>query len=588
MLSLPAFCWCLISSLLYWLCFFPVNAGWLGWIALVPLGWVLQQYIMTGSPPLQGGVGGGADQASTLHASTPPNLPLSRRGTNTRWFHRPLLAAWLGGLAFCLMAFRWICLASAPMIAVYIVLSLIISLQWYLFFLFTRIVHLRLRLPWFLAGAIVWTALEYIRSQIYIGYSWYSLGHTQHEEVMLTQCADLAGVYGLSFIVMLVNLSLARVTLKRTLATVCWELVPAVILVGLASWYGFVQLQSDAANLTPPQTPRIAILQGNQPQDLRNDPEKWRTIDVTYFNLGEAAVRYRPELIIAPETCLSFSWIRMDGDVVPEFAARKFPEFPWDRMVQNCRAWLKFHTERWNTDLLFGFNTFDLHHNNIKHTNSAILFLKNGKEAGIYDKIVCLPFGEYIPLAETLPFMKLLSPYKYEYTIQPGTELTTLSWREYRIAPLVCYEDSVHDQCRNFVRLHHPHFFVNMSNDGWFKGSEEHEQHLVNARFRCIENRRSMVRSVNMGISCIIDPLGRVIALPATVPPRPDDKGAIPAVDLKGSEWRQAKDREGILIGSVPLSDETSIYTRYGDVLPWACWVVMIAGVVFNLLRRKV
>jgi apolipoprotein N-acyltransferase len=558
MLHLPAFCWCLISSLLYWLCFFPVNAGWLAWIALVPLGWVLQLYV----------------------TDTPSE-------TKPRWARRPLLAAWLGGLAFCLMAFRWICLASTPMIAVYIVLSLIISLQWYLLFLFTRIIHQRLRVPLFLAGALVWTALEYLRSQIYIGYSWYSLGHTQHDEVMLCQCADLAGVYGLSFMVMLVNLALARVTVQRTIASVMWELTPAVILVGLASWYGSHRLQFDAQNLNPPRTPRIAVLQGNQPQDLRNDPEKWRKIDETYVHLGDQVLAYRPELIITPETCLSFSWIRLQGDQIPPYARERMAELPWERMLSYCRSWLAAMNQRWNTDLLFGFNTYELHADRLRHTNSAVLFSKTGAELGCYDKIICLPFGEYIPLAETLPFLKLLSPYKYEYTIQPGTELTALKWRDYRIAPLVCYEDTAHDLCRAFVLKHNPHFLVNLSNDGWFKGSEEHEQHLVSARFRCIENRRAMVRAVNMGLSCIIDPLGRVVALPTTEPVKANDSGAIPAIELKGSDWHQAKNREGLLISTVPLSDEVSFYTRHGDLLPWACWAVMVAGVVLGLMKRR-
>ena len=130
-----------------------------------------------------------------------------------------------------------------------------------------------------------------------------------------------------------------------------------------------------------------------------------------------------------------------------------------------------------------------------------------------------------------------------------------------------------------------PSFFVNISNDGWFKGSEEHEQHLVCARFRCIENRRSMVRSVNMGISCIIDALGRVVALPAPVPLQGNP--GVFVSNAPGSTWHEVKGKEGLLIGTVPLYTQISLYTRLGDVLPWICWGMMTVALVLSFLRRK-
>lgn len=553
MLGLPAFSWCLISSLLLWLSFFPVNAGWLGWIALVPLGFVLQQYVD------------------------------GTRGT--RWFHRPLLSAWLGGLVFCLIAFRWICLASTPMIAVYVGVCLIISLQWLFFFVFTKLLHKNLRVPFVLAAAISWVAVEYFRSQLWFGYSWYYLSHTQHDELYFIQAADLAGAFGLSFIMAMVNMALARLILQRSLNSVTWELIPAVLLVGIACWYGSMRLAEDAEILPRPQTPRIAVLQGNQPQDLRNDAEKWKTIDRTYFELGEEASRFHPELMIAPETCLSHTWMRLKDDTIPEWALKQFPRI--ENAVAYGKSWAKQSAERWRSALLFGFNTYDLRGDSLRHTNSALMINREGQQAGIYDKIVCLPFGEYIPWAETLPFMKLLSPYPYEYTVRPGTEVNVLEWQRYRLGVLICYEDSVHNLCRQFVLEQNPSFFVNMSNDGWFKGSEEHEQHLVNARFRCIENRRSMVRAVNMGVSCIIDGMGRMVALPTTVPMPEGDKGAISAYDVKSSHWRETKDRTGILIGSVPIYTQLTLYTRFGDLLPWACWALVLVAVGMSIMKRR-
>lgn len=534
--NVPALVWCLLSSLLLWLAYFPVNWGPLGWVALIPMLVVLKKYVG--------------------HAV--------RAEANGKWFNRPLLSAWLGGLAFCLVAFQWIRLASAPMYATWFVLALVVSLQWLFFFLFARLLHQTVKLPLLVAAPIVWTALESIRSQIWIGFEWYYLAHTQHEETAFTQGADLFGVYGLSFVMVMVNVALWRTVTERTLRVITCELVPAVALVGLLGWYGTRIIQDDAQQLNQPITPRIAVLQGNQPQDLRNDPDMWKTIDPKYKELGDAAAKHHPALIIAPETCLSFPWIRLRDEQFPAGGTEKLQD-----AINKCRAWIYQQATAWKADLLFGFNTLDFSVQPFRHTNSALLFDQQGRERGCYDKIVCLPFGEYIPWAETLPFMKWLSPYDYEYTIKPGTKINTLTWGQYRIAPLICYEDTVHDLTRDFMLLESPHFFINLSNDGWFKGSEEHEQHLVCARFRCIETRRSMVRAVNMGVSCIIDGLGRIVALP---------EGC--------NTWRDAKNHEGILIGSVPLYRQSSLYVRWGDVLPWTCWGVLALTLGISFFRR--
>ena len=110
-------------------------------------------------------------------------------------------------------------------------------------------------------------------------------------------------------------------------------------------------------------------------------------------------------------------------------------------------------------------------------------------------------------------------------------------------------------------------FLVNISNDGWFDGTEEHEQHLAICRFRAIETRRSVVRAVNMGISAVIDPDGRVIELPRKL----DEQGqpTIPA-----QSWSGSKKVEGVVLSAVPIDTRQTLYARLGDwvaggVLGW-------------------
>src|SRR4029079_14541335 len=105
MLHVPALVWSLLSSLLLWMSFFPFDLGVLGWVALIPLMPVLEAY-------------------------------LEPTATKPRWFDRPLLSAWLGGLAFCLVAFQWIRLASEPMYAAWGVRSVVrVVCEWACFVL---------------------------------------------------------------------------------------------------------------------------------------------------------------------------------------------------------------------------------------------------------------------------------------------------------------------------------------------------------------------------------------------------------------------------------------------------------------------
>ena len=111
-------------------------------------------------------------------------------------------------------------------------------------------------------------------------------------------------------------------------------------------------------------------------------------------------------------------------------------------------------------------------------------------------------------------------------------------------------------------------FLVNISNDGWFDGTEEHEQHLAICRFRAVEARRSVVRAVNMGISAVIDPDGRVIALP-------------------GETWSTSKKMDGIVTATVPLDTRDSLYARLGDWVPATCWGLLTIGHIAGMVQRR-
>src|SRR5207249_2148518 len=141
-------------------------------------------------------------------------------------------------------------------------------------------------------------------------------------------------------------------------------------------------------------------------------------------------------------------------------------------------------------------------------------------------------------------------------------------------------EDSDPYLARQYVASEPVDFLVNISNDGWFDGTEEHEEHLAICRFRAVETRRSVVRAVNMGISGVIDPDGRVVALPKKL-----DEVGHPTVPCES--WSASKKVEGVVSAVVPLDTRDSPYARLGDWVPAACWAVLLAGIVAGRFRRS-
>lgn len=553
----------LATAALLYPAYYPVNWGFLGWIALAPMLYL--------------------------------TIRLDARRT---W-----LAAWVGGLAFAVPALQWVRIASTPMYATWVGLALFLSLHFFLFVVLTRMLTLRLRVPLLASAPAVWTALEYLRAHIGIGFAWYYLGHTQHEFIMLVQIADLVGVYGVSFVVMMVNVA--------TLQTVCWivrrwqangeavgvaaTLRPrlsatlAVACTAFAASLGYGWWRLSEAEFTP--GPRVALVQGNLPQHIHDDSKKKEVVFKHFAQIAYQATDADPlpDLVIWSETSMPFWW----NEVSPEMAGEPLPG-DWDDLVRDravlkdklLKSWAALPEEaakRLGYDrlaTLYGLNARTLYPDGERLYNTALLIDRRGRPTARYDKIYRVPFGEYIPWEETIPVMRWLSPYEGRYGIEPGDQHTVfeLEHAAYsRFAVLICYEDTVpHLPPRYFdpslVGDRTPDFFVNISNDGWFKGSEEHEQHLATARFRAIETRRALVRAVNMGITCVIDGNGRIVAaLPKSKHMDPDDQGRL-------------------LIAVVPIDTRSSWYIRGGD---WLCWIcaAFVAGLataaIVATIRRR-
>jgi apolipoprotein N-acyltransferase len=173
-----------------------------------------------------------------------------------------------------------------------------------------------------------------------------------------------------------------------------------------------------------------------------------------------------------------------------------------------------------------------------------------------------------VPLVVTFPWLTVLTPYRGEYvpSLAFGAGPRWLELGPYRFAAAICFEDTVPQVARRFFSEvpdgRQPDVLVNLSNDGWFGGSSEHEMHLAASIFRAVEFRVPLARAANTGISAIVDGNGRVLQALHTL-------------------------EEGVVSGVVPLDDRTSHYTVWGDWLGLSCLAVTIGLVPLGLFRPR-
>jgi apolipoprotein N-acyltransferase len=543
------------SGGLLWLCYFPADFGWLAWVALVPL------------------------------------LTLVRSSARPRTIY---LCAWVAGSVFFWPAIQWMRVADYRMYFTWIILAVYCSLFFPLALYLIRLLDRRTGLPFFLAVPIVWTALEFFRSFFGTGFPWYLLAHTQHDWLPVIQIADVTGAWGVSFLVAAVNAFLCAVLLRllgRPITSTPRLLAGGITLAAAVSGvYGYGIWRMDGAAFT--SGPVVALVQGNLPQYLRNNPTTFESVEEHYDQLSDVAAADKPDLIVWPETSLPVPWLE------------SWPSGP----LAQTREKFREVSKRFKRPVLLGLNSAVRGPEQaVRLYNSALLLDGNGDAVARYDKIHRVPFGEYVPLRDVFPFMNRLAPYDFDYSVSPGagaTRFGLLSRDPERSSTtfgvVICYEDTDPDMALPYAGADGrppANFILNISNDGWFDGTSEHEEHLAICRFRAVECRRAIARAVNMGISAVVDGNGRVL-LPRRLREEKVDSGVGPdpvtaavwqvtpeSESMPPDRWREFKKVACVLLATVPLDNRTSVYARLGDWLPWSCWGVL--GVCVVAARRK-
>ena len=518
------------SGLFLPLSFPKSDLGLLAWIALVPLHWAL-------------------DGKSKTQA---------------------FLIGWLSGTIAFTGMMAWVVntmntYGKVPLVISYgIMLLLTIYLGLYVGLYSAGAVWFRTMIPRYglFVAPCLWVSLELIRTYVLSGLPWGLLGYSQYRQIEIIQIADHMGVYGVSFLIVLVNVALAELLSRlRPLlrgfhpARLPWELVAVAVLLVTLSWeYGRWTLSGAPFSDIPRSSISVGVVQPNIDQAVKWDTA-YREETLARFDRLTGELGRATDLVIWPEAATPFVFERE-------------PVYQLQLIALANRA---------QAPILFGSPALRFYPDRRPYLlNSAYLLSPDGQLLGRYDKHHLVPFGEYIPFKSSLLFFldKLVEGIG-DFEAGPGPTILTLTSkpraaaagmagtmpRPVKFGVAICYEVIFPNLVRQFA-ANGAEFLVTVTNDAWFGRSSAPSQHFAMVVFRSVENHLAFARAANTGISGFIDPFGRIVE----------------ATPIFTEQAVQA---------TMQVWHPDTFYSRYGDVFAYGCVIICALLWLFSYFRAK-
>ena len=513
------------------------------------------------------------------------------------WAYVISLCYWLGNL-------YWVCPVT---IVGWAAFCLYTAILWPILALCLRYCRIK-KFPLFLAAPILIVGIERMQGLFLGGFFWRFLAHSQYQNIALIQIADIFGAGGVSFLIAMVNGLIAELILDTRysmLDTRCWKSIfrignlikVTIVCAALVTTIVYGRWRINQSPKFVSEGPLVASLQSNVPQSVKRTFSAEKEIFDGLMGQSKASAEAGAELIIWPETMVQAI---LDSQVWPFLTSaednRAFDKALREHSEKTAFVLVGAYGGRIQQDSDGGIS--------LARYNSAFLYRPDGQQDGRrYDKIHLVPFGEVLPLRKTLSwFYRLLMkvkfiPYNFDYSLDYGSEYTVFEMtgkpgqqpKPYRFSVIICYEDVVPAVVRGFTLdkkgQKQIDWLVNISNDGWFvkfddtevSSSAELPQHAAICTFRAVENRLPIVRSVNTGISCLIDSLGRIRDdfLAGTLPHKAMDRTAV----------------AGWFTDRIPIDRRTTFFSKNGEFLDFCCQIclalLIIVGLSAKFLTRQ-
>ncbi|MEW6196167.1 MAG: apolipoprotein N-acyltransferase [Bacteroidota bacterium] len=408
---------------------------------------------------------------------------------------------------------------------------------------------------------LYWVAFEYAYSLTDLRFPWLTLANSLPFFNTFIQIGDIIGAYGVSLLILYINifiyLSLKELSITKRIDFRYTWITAALFFIPML--YGIVRINTFRVS---DEKVSIGLIQPNL-----NPWDKWEAGNIDeqldmYLGLSQRAIRKGAKLILWPESALpvyllsgnypiEVERIHQFADSNDVFILTGMPDATFYFNKEDAPPDAKF-TKATNTAYV--------------SYNSILLFSPQSRQVQKYGKIKLVPFGEKVPFVEELPFLGDLI--KWQVGISSwnvGKEQTVFQFvegAEVKVAGVICIESIYPDFVAGFVQKG-ANLIAVVTNDSWYGYSSGPFQHKEISVLRAIENRKSVVRAANGGISCIIDPLGRTIQ------------------NTKLYE-------QDVLIGYASIENGLTFYSKFPLIIPLLCSLAAVMNIIYFIYKKLI
>lgn len=429
-----------------------------------------------------------------------------------------------------------ITLYSIILVKVIAFIGLLIAMPLYfgILTLFIKKIQLQFTKSFFYLFPIVWIGFEYFMTLGSLNFPWHNIGYSIANYYYLIQFADIFGVYGLSLLVLIVN-TLIYIFFSGKFKALFF------IIILLILWFGYgiykdrtIKLQKEDLKVGIIQ---LCILQ----KDKWNPAILDSTIEEYGKQLSVLAKKDSVDLVILPESAITTYLLH----------EREYKKRISDMAKAN------------DVNIVVGFPDYEIKWVEKKPKyyffNSATMVGKDGNFLPKYDKIRLVPFGERIPFLSKFPILEKLQFGQANFEYGKNPRLYTID--NFHFPILICFEGVFPELSRQYIEKG-ADFIVVITNDGWFQKTAFPKEHANNTKIRAIENRVSLFRAANTGISYIINPKGKVI---------------------KKTKIYEKNNISDFLFTS---KNNVSIFVKVGYILPIICFWLSILLIIYAIFSK--
>jgi apolipoprotein N-acyltransferase len=486
-------------------------------------------------------------------------IPMLYAVNRTKWGYTPLLgfifgATFLGIFNYWLSTFHPLAIFIGPIAK---------GIQLIFFFPLLKLFYVFPKKFKAIAQAIGYVLYSYIVQQGFLAYAYGSLASTTINLPVIAQLASVTGMWGISFLLFLPqsfianylvnrenNKNVSTFLLERRDGIYLYMFIMVCVLI-----YGYSSINYWKYK-EPDRYVKIATVQHNA-DTWEGGYTQYKSNFEKMKNLTLESLKLDPDLVMWSETAFvpSVAWhtkypsSQRTSKLVDDFVSFG-KELDIPLVTGNVEGVLKDN----------GLPPFDENGNWNRDDYNTVILFANGELKDTYRKQHLVPFTEYFPYQKQFPkFYDFLKANDYKWWL-PSDVSKVFNYNGLKFSTSICFEDIFSDISRNFV-LGGSTLLLNLSNDSWSKSIAAEQQHMYLGAFRAIENRKSVVRSTNSGITCLITAWGEVIE-----PIEPFT--------------------ENYRVYNVPIYDNTkeniSFYTKHGDYIVYIAALIVVANAIFR------